>query len=138
MDVGSVPAEGISSGTSGGSTSHPLSFINAEWINDRMARVVEHVNSLLDRLIDDGLLGSGYPPFETPVTDEMLMKMTPAQFRTLYDSVADEQGKANLFERMKGLKLPPREFLPQTHEPHYTPPVAGVGPSPVESTANIV
>jgi hypothetical protein len=138
MDDGAVPAEGISAGTSAGSDGHPLSFINAEWINQRISRVAEHVNALLDRLIDDGLLGSGYPPFETPVTDEMLMKMTPEQFRTLYDSVADEQGKATLFERMKGLKLPPREFVPQVHAAHYTPPVAGIGPSPVESTANAV
>lgn len=134
MEDGVVPTEGI--GMAGGSaTGSPLSFLNAEWINTRVENITAKVNALLDRLIDDGLLGSGYFPFDTPITDEMLKKMTPEQFRALYDTMTTVEEKAALVARMKDTKLPPIELMPFPDKARYpTPkPVAGEERSPVSS-----
>jgi len=135
---GIVPAEGVSSGTVSGTGA--LNYLTGEWINARISAVTERVNMLLDRLIDDGLLGSGYFPFETPVTDEMLSKMSPEDFRKLYDAQTDLSSRSDLFNRMKVLKLPPREMLPPTSRSRYPVPdvVAGTEPPPVESGSTVV
>jgi hypothetical protein len=135
---GVVPNEGMSSGTA--SSGSPLSFLNAEWINKRVVNVQMKANALLDRLIDDGLLGSGYPPFEVPVTDEMLAKMTPAQFRTYYDTLTTLQAKSEALQRMKALKLPPVELMPFAEKAHYPvpkPTAGNFGPPPVQSSATV-
>lgn len=138
MGEGVVPSEGVSP-TSGVGADSPLSFLNAEWINDRIVNVQNRVNALLDRLIDDGLLGSGYFPFDMPVTDAMLAKMTPKQFRALYDSMTDLEQKSHLLERVKGLKLPPIELMPFAEKARYPvpKPVAGGDPGTVESSATV-
>lgn len=132
---GIVPAEGASPGTSNAGGS--LAFLNAFWINARITNVTTRINYLLDRLIDEGLLGSGYPPFETPVTDEMLQKMSPEEFRQLYDVQTSLEARSQLLNRMTSLKLPPRELL--VHEPGgkypVSPPVASQEHPPVSSSA---
>lgn len=135
---GVVPSEGTSPVSGDSAAGVPLSFLNAEWINERIANVADRVNMLLDRLIDDGLLGSGYPPFETPLTDEMLMKMSPTEFRNLYDSTPSLQGKAELLARIKDLKLPVRQMLPTAEAIRFpvSPPVAGTQRPPVESSSS--
>lgn len=135
---GVVPSEGLSA-SSGESSGTPLSFLNAEWINARVSNVTAKVNALLDRLIDDGLLGSGYFPFDTPVTDEMLVKMGPEQFRALYDTMTSLEQRSALIERMKALKLPPIELMPFPDKAKYPVPktVAGVERPPVESTSSV-
>lgn len=97
-----------------------LAYLNADWINQQVVAVATEVTKILDSIID-GMLATGYAPFESPVTDDMLSKMTPEQFRTFYDTVPTEEGKANLFARMQALKLPTRELLPPVHA---TPPIA--------------
>lgn len=124
-DVGVVPSEGMSPGTESGSVG-PLSFLNAEWVNKRTLNVARRVNELLDRIIDDGLLGSGYPPFEMPVTDDMLGKMTPDRFRALIDSMPTLELKSALLARMQRLKLPPQELMPYAPRTSY-PSASAVG-----------
>ena len=82
-----------------------LSFLSAEWINERIFNVTAKVDSYIDRIVDHGLLVDGWAPFESPITDEVLIRLTPDQFRGLYDSEPSVEGKAALIARMKSLKL---------------------------------
>lgn len=105
MGEGVVPSDGDSGGTNTGLPGK-LSFLNGEWINERVMNVAAKVDALLDRIIDDGLLADGFMPFESPITDEMLVRLTPGQFRILFDTIPSLEGKAQLLARMKDLKLP--------------------------------
>lgn len=128
-EEGVVPSEGIGQGSTGG-TGSALSFLNGEFINEHMMNVFERVSAIVDRLFDRGLLASGYLPFEMPVSDEMLQKMTPEQFRQFYDTQPSLNAKAILLARMSNLKLPYRELLPR--EPQLLNPkqtMAQAGPA---------
>lgn len=111
MGEGVVPSDGGSDGTNTGLPGK-LSFLNGEWINQRVMSVASKVDALLDRIIDDGLLSDGFMPFESPITDDMLVRMTPGQFRVLFDTIPSLEGKAALLDRMKALKLPLPVELP--------------------------
>lgn len=115
-----APTDAMSSGTDSGAPGK-LSFLTATWVNKRIENVAARVDAYLARIIDDGLLADGFAPFETPVTDEMLMKMTPEQFRMLFDTEPSLEGKAMLLARMKDLKLPLPIQLPYAPRP-YDPP----------------
>ena len=99
------------------------SFLSAEWINSRLDSVLDRVDRLLDRLIDQGLLSSGYPPGETPLTDAMLRRMTPDEIRTLIQSLPTAEEKATLMARIVKLGLGPVLGLPEPKEP---PPLRSV------------
>jgi hypothetical protein len=120
MGEGVVPSDGASSG-SGGMTDTglpgKLSFLNPTWINDRVMNVAKKVDDLLDRIIDDGLLSEGFMPFESPISDAMLSRMEPGQFRILFDTIPSLEGKAQLLARMKSLKLPLPIELPKVAPP---------------------
>ena len=89
-----------------------LSFLSAGWINERIFNVTAKVDSYIDRIVDQGLLVDGYGPFEAPISDEVLERITPDQFRSLYDSEPSLEGKAALIRRVKELKLDIQELLP--------------------------
>lgn len=94
-----------------------LSFLSASWVNERVMNVAARVDQYLERIIDRGLLVDGFAPFESPITDEILQKMSPGQFRALFDAEPTAEGKAALLARMKDLKLPIRELLPFQERP---------------------
>jgi hypothetical protein len=110
-EIGSIEGEDVaptdvaSSGTDVGIPGK-LSFLTPTWINQRTMNVAAKVDALLDRIIDDGLIADGFLPFESPITDEMLARMNPYEFRTLFDTIPSLEGKAQLLERLKALKLP--------------------------------
>ncbi len=94
-----------------------LAFLGAEWINKRIFNVAAKVDMYVDRIVDQGLLQDGFAPFESPITDDILTRLTPDQFRMLYDQEPTIAGKAELLGRMKTLKLPMRELLPDLERP---------------------
>ena len=106
-----MPTEGRSAGTDETGPGK-ISFLSASWINARVLNVAEQAERLLTRLIDDGLLSDGFAPFESPITDEMLRRMTPEQFSAYFDTVPTLEGKSMLLARMKTLKLPPSILMP--------------------------
>lgn len=130
MFVPSEASSGSATATHEANVTGALSYLNADWVNKQVILVAQQCTDILDSIIG-GLLASGYAPFESPVTDEMLQKMTPEQFRTYYDTVPLEEGKADLFARMKALKLPTRELLPPAH------PTPSPVPSPHLSFTNL-
>lgn len=89
-----------------------LSFLNPEWINERTMNVAKRVDALLER-IEEGLTEGGFLPFESPITDDMLKRMSPDQFRILFDTTPSLEGKSLLLQRMKALKLPLPIELPR-------------------------
>ena len=129
-------------GEGSGGTSMPdvgkLSFLGAEWINQRIFNVAAQVDKYIDRIVDQGLLVDGFAPFESPITDEVLMRVTPDQFRGLYDSETSLEGKAALIARVKNLKLPIRELLPREDtpfDPYRTTPPLGREPTDTVSSS---
>ena len=87
-----VPAE--SAGTSG-TPEGALSFLSGSWINTRVINVMNTVQGILDNIIDKGLLVDGFAPFESPLTDEMLLRMSPDQLETLMSTIPSVQEKAD-------------------------------------------
>ena len=112
----SMPQDGAGESTGQPSIPGALSFLTASWVNERLVNVAEKVEAILSHIIDFGLLADGYAPFETPITDEMLTRMSPEQFRLLFDATPTLDGKAVLLARMKDLKLPLPVLLPFPEE----------------------
>ena len=109
-DVQSMPELGETSAMTPDVTK--LSFLSAGWVNKRIFNVAEQVDKYIARLIDHGMLVDGWAPFESPITDEVLARLTPDQFRALFDSEPSIEGKAALVARMKNLKLDVQALLP--------------------------
>jgi hypothetical protein len=66
---------------------------------------------LIQRIISRGLLASGYKPFQFPLTDEILLKMTPDQLKSLVQSMPTVEDRAVLLNRIRALKLSPLDAL---------------------------
>ena len=75
------------------------SILSAEWINQRVVNVLDQIDAILDRVLFDGLLSSGYLPLEQPVTKAMLRKMPPEQIIALLAALPTPE------ERVAVLKL---------------------------------
>ena len=112
-----------------------LSFLGASWINQRIFNVAAKVDMYIDRIIDQGLLVDGFAPFESPITDEMLRRVSPDQFRGLFDSEPTIEGKAALLARVKNLKLPIRELLPELDRPYRPSPALEREPTDTVSSS---
>lgn len=102
----------LTEGAGARSSGTRLSFLSATWVNERIMNVAAKVDEYIENLIDRGLLVDGFAPFESPITDELLERLTPDQFRSLFDTEPTLEGKAALIQRVKDLKLPIRELLP--------------------------
>ena len=109
-DMQSMPELGETSASTPDVTK--LSFLSATWVNERIFNVAQQVDNYIARIIDQGMLVDGWGPFESPLTDEVLMRLTPDQFRGLFDSEPTIEGKAALVARMKNLKLDVPALLP--------------------------
>jgi len=55
------------------------SILSAAWLNARILNAMDRMEELMDRILYQGLLSSGYLPLESPVTKDMLARMTPEQ-----------------------------------------------------------
>ena len=82
----------------------PVSILSAEWVNERLENVLDHVDVLLDRILTEGFLSSGYLPLEKPLTKELLMKMTPEQVMAMMGSLETPEERLKIMEMM-GLPL---------------------------------
>lgn len=114
--AGVVPAEG--QGAISGASEHvrgALSFLSASFVQERIANVEKMATEMLSRIIDYGLLADGYGPFESPVTPDMIQRMTPEQFETYLSSLPSEQDKAQAMAAITALKLPTRLAVPPEH-----------------------
>lgn len=123
----SMPEDGGATGTREPSSPGALSFLTAEWVNRRVGNVADRVDSILEKIIDFGLLADGFAPFESPITDDMLIRMGPEQFRALFDTIPTFEEKAALLARIHTLKLPlPIElpFRPPEAQPVKAPRLA--------------
>ena len=132
-NIGTVPSDSL--GTAGTTSSKPgaLGYLNATWINARVAKVTDQASEMLDRLIGN-LLSDGFAPFESPITDDMLMKMRPEQFAALYGTLTSEEERGALLLKMKDLKMSPSLLMPKLPGP-TKPEVAmeKLAPSPLDS-----
>lgn len=123
-----IPEEGTS-GISGASehVRGALSFLSASFVQERMRNVEQRATEIINRIIDFGLLADGFGPFESPVTDDMILRMTPDQLETFLSTIPSEQEKAQILAVIAKLKLPGRVAMPQqtvTHSPAPAPKLA--------------
>lgn len=64
------------------------SILSAEWINERLERVIDRAEKIIvQRLLDEGLLSSGYAPGEVPVDRKLLERMTPEEVKALLNGL---------------------------------------------------
>jgi len=66
-----------------------VQLLTAEWINQRIENVLDRVDVIVDHLIGDGLLASGYAPLEARLTPADIKKMSPDQIMALLASLND-------------------------------------------------
>lgn len=128
MDIGDaaniVPEAPAESAGSAGTPQGSLSYLSGSWVNTRLVNVANKVSAILDSIIGEGLLSDGFAPFESPVTDEMLTRMTPDQLQTFLSTIPSLEQKADIIARLKDLKLPGRIEFPfesHTHSPAPEP-----------------
>jgi hypothetical protein len=117
-----VPTDATGTGALHGGRGDALQFLSASWINERIMNVTALVDEYLDRIIDRGLLVDGFGPFESPVTDDMLVRMTPDQFHIFYELEPTIEGRARLLQRMELLKVPWVAYKETKPESPYQPP----------------
>ena len=78
-------------------------LLSAEWMNERIKNVLDQTEQIIDRILLDGLLSSGYMVFEQPIDDpEFIKKLTPDQFQGLLDTQATIEQKSNLIKGLIG------------------------------------
>ena len=56
-----------------------VEILSAEWINQRISNVLDRVYVMLDHIVDEGLVSSGYLPLEQPIDKEFLTRLTEDQ-----------------------------------------------------------
>lgn len=89
-------------------------ILSAAWINPVVDKVLETVETLWDGLIDDGLLASGYLPFETPLSPKIIRRMTSEQVKALLDQTASLEDQAAILQALEGL---PATVVPEPTQP---------------------
>lgn len=113
-EEGAIADEGA--GMSGaGASDHvrgALSYLSASFIQERINNVEQRAQQILDRIIDFGLLADGYGPFESPVTPDMIQRMTPEQLEAFLSTIPSEEEKSQVLAAVTKLKLPTRVMLP--------------------------
>ena len=89
-------------------------LLSAAWINARVDEVLDTVEELYDYLIDDGLLASGYLPFEAPLSPKIIRRMTAEQVKALLDQTAALEDQAAILQSLEGL---PSTVVPEPTQP---------------------
>ena len=93
-----------------------IPLLSAEWINQRVENVLDRLEEIFDHLIEDGLLVSGFLPFETPLTAQTIRRMLPTQIQDLLDTAPNPEEKAAILQALEGF---PAAVIP---EPTPLPP----------------
>lgn len=68
-------------------------------MNQRVDHVLDRLEGLLDHLIDDGWLESGFLPFEVPNTPKLQRKM----LRLMEDQLADQNPELQAAQALEAL-----------------------------------
>ena len=89
-------------------------ILSAPWINQQVDVVLDKVEELWDILIDDGILSSGYLPFETPINPKIIRRMTQEQVKALLDQTASMEDQASILQALEGL---PSTVVPEPTAP---------------------
>lgn len=87
-------------------------MLSAEWLNFHIDNVMNRVDGLLEHIIYEGLLASGYFPFEKPVSKDMLKRMTPEQLEGYIQSLPTVEEKAAIINKLRDEGVPP-SLLPR-------------------------
>lgn len=87
-----------------------VSLLSATWINARVDEVMDTVEELFDYLIDEGLLSSGYLPFEEPLSPKIIRRMSSEQIQAILDQTAAIEDQAEILKALEGL---PATLIPE-------------------------
>ena len=70
-----------------------VEILSAEWINERVKNVLDRVYIMLDHIVDEGLMSSGFLPLEEPIDVEFLSKLTEQQAAALIEMEKNPESK---------------------------------------------
>jgi hypothetical protein len=79
--------------------------LSGEWINARVDNVLDQVEEIIDHLLVDGVLSSGFPPLAKQVDKQLVRRMTKEQFAKIMENV-DIDGQAIMDETLRDLNFP--------------------------------
>ena len=82
-------------------------ILSAEWINQRVENVLAQVEEIVDQLLVEGLLSSGFPPLAKQVDKQLVRRMTREQFAKIMENM-DIDGQAVMDETLWELNVPNR------------------------------
>lgn len=80
-------------------------ILSGAWINQRVENVLAQVEEIVDQLLVDGLVSSGYLPLEAPIDKQLVRRMTREQFAKIMENV-DLDGQALMDETLRDLNFP--------------------------------
>ena len=75
-----------------------FSLLSSTWMNARVRNIEGWVERLVDRILLEGIISTGFLPFEEPITKAHLKRMTPEQFDSVIQQVTDEQVRQHLLQ----------------------------------------
>lgn len=76
------------------------SILSGAWVNERVENVLTITNRLLDRILFEGLLSSGYAPLEKPLDEDLLRKMTAEEVSNLLTSITDPGARLAILKEL--------------------------------------
>ena len=76
------------------------SMLSAEWTNRRVTNVLTRIDGILNHLLFEGLLSSGYLPLEQPIDKDLLRRLTPEQLIALIQSQATPEGRLAILQAL--------------------------------------
>lgn len=82
-----------------------VEILSAEWINERVNNVLTRVYEMLDHIVDEGLISSGFLPLEQPIDDAFLLRLTEEQASALIESEKNPETKEVLKDAIGRTKV---------------------------------
>lgn len=75
-------------------------MLSAFWINERVTNVLERIDGMLDHLLYEGLLSSGYLPLEQPIDADLLRRLTPEQLIALIQAQTTPEARLAILQAL--------------------------------------
>jgi hypothetical protein len=76
-------------------------ILSGEWQNERINNVLDRIEKIIDRLLLEGLLSSGFLVLEPPMTVEFVSKLTPKQFGSILNTLPTIEAKSEMIKMLK-------------------------------------
>lgn len=69
-------------------------LLSADFLNSVVLKVLHDVDEILDRIILEGLLSTGYAPMEMPTNKDVVRRLTPEQIPQIMETLDPPEQQA--------------------------------------------